>query len=71
VRRCRGLMPVIASDASTVKNAAITADRGEIAASPVIASAAKQSTSRKERMDCFVAAPVIGRAFARPGGSSQ
>jgi len=27
--------------------------------------------SRKERMDCFVAEPVIGRAFARPVGSSQ
>jgi cupin fold WbuC family metalloprotein len=35
----------------------------------VIASAAKQSIlQRKERMDCF-AAPVIGRAFARPVGS--
>jgi hypothetical protein len=38
----------------------------------VIASEAKQSISpRKERMDCFVAEPVIGRAFARPVGSSQ
>jgi hypothetical protein len=27
--------------------------------------------SRKERVDCFVAEPVIGRAFARPVGSSQ
>ena len=36
---------------------------------PVIASEAKQSIVRhKERMDCF-AEPVIGRAFARPGGS--
>jgi hypothetical protein len=26
---------------------------------------------RQERMDCFVAEPVIGRAFARPDGSSQ
>jgi hypothetical protein len=26
---------------------------------------------RKERVDCFVAEPVIGRAFARPVGSSQ
>jgi hypothetical protein len=25
----------------------------------------------EERMDCFVAEPVIGRAFARPVGSSQ
>src|SRR6266403_4716008 len=33
---------------------------------------AKQSISpRKGRMDCFVAEPVIGRAFARPVGSSQ
>jgi hypothetical protein len=40
--------------------------------SSVIASEAKQSIlPRKERMDCFVAEPVIGRAFARPGGSSQ
>jgi hypothetical protein len=31
----------------------------------VIASEAKQSIApRKERMDCFVAEPVIGRAFA-------
>jgi hypothetical protein len=38
----------------------------------VIASEAKQSISpRKGRMDCFVAEPVIGRAFARPVGSSQ
>ena len=41
-------------------------------AATVIASAAKQSIlQRKERMDCFVAEPVIGRAFARPVGSSQ
>jgi hypothetical protein len=40
--------------------------------SAVIASEAKQSISpSKERMDCFVAEPVIGRAFARPVGSSQ
>jgi hypothetical protein len=25
----------------------------------------------KARLDCFVAEPVIGRAFARPVGSSQ
>jgi hypothetical protein len=25
----------------------------------------------EERIDCFVAEPVIGRAFARPVGSSQ
>jgi hypothetical protein len=38
----------------------------------VIASEAKQSISPREgRMDCFVAEPVIGRAFARPLGSSQ
>jgi hypothetical protein len=38
----------------------------------VIASEAKQSISpHQERMDCFVAEPVIGRAFARPVGSSQ
>jgi hypothetical protein len=38
----------------------------------VIASEAKQYISpRKGRMDCFVAEPVIGRAFARPVGSSQ
>jgi hypothetical protein len=36
----------------------------------VIASEAKQSISPREgRMDCFVAEPVIGRAFARPVGS--
>ena len=28
-------------------------------------------SSREESMDCFVAEPVIGRAFARPVGSSQ
>jgi len=37
----------------------------------VIASEAKQSIGRKDKMDCFVAEPVIGRAFARPVGSSQ
>jgi hypothetical protein len=38
----------------------------------VNASEAKQSISpRKGRMDCFVAEPVIGRAFARPVGCSQ
>ncbi len=46
---------------------------GEVTARfAVIASEAKQSISpRKERMDCFVAEPVIGRAFARPVGSSR
>jgi hypothetical protein len=40
--------------------------------SPVIASAAKQSSSlHAENMDWFVAEPVIGRAFARPVGSRQ
>jgi hypothetical protein len=38
--------------------------------STVIASAAKQSMPQG-RMDCFVAEPVIGRAFARRVGSSQ
>jgi hypothetical protein len=37
----------------------------------VIASEAKQSKERTASMDCFVAEPVIGRAFARPVGSSQ
>ena len=38
----------------------------------VIASVAKQSIGRKASLlDCFVAEPVIGRAFARPVGSSQ
>jgi hypothetical protein len=38
----------------------------------VIASAAKQSSFLHGRkLDCFVAEPVIGRAFARPGGFSQ
>jgi hypothetical protein len=37
----------------------------------VIASEAKQSIGSKDKMDCFVAEPVIGRAFARPVGSSQ
>jgi hypothetical protein len=38
----------------------------------VIASEAKQSISRRrKKLDCFVAEPVIGRAFARPVGSSQ
>jgi hypothetical protein len=36
----------------------------------VIASEAKQSII-SGAMDCFVAEPVIGRAFARPVGSSQ
>jgi hypothetical protein len=38
----------------------------------VIASEAKQSISPlAAKVDCFVAEPVIGRAFARPVGSSQ
>jgi hypothetical protein len=38
----------------------------------VVASEAKQSNSFADiRKDCFVALPVIGRAFARPVGSSQ
>src|SRR5712672_2026689 len=38
----------------------------------VIASEAMQSIlPRKGRMDCFVAEFIIGRAFARPVGSSQ
>ncbi len=28
-------------------------------------------SAANEKMDCFVAEPVIGRAFARPVGSSQ
>jgi hypothetical protein len=35
----------------------------------IIASEAKQSIVPQGRMDCFVAEPVIGRAFARPVGS--
>jgi hypothetical protein len=31
----------------------------------------EQSMVQQVRMDCFVAEPVIGRAFARPVGSSQ
>jgi hypothetical protein len=39
----------------------------------IIASEAKQSSLslRHRKLDCFVAEPVIGRAFARPVGSSQ
>jgi hypothetical protein len=37
----------------------------------VIASEAEQSRGREASLDCFVAEPVIGRAFARPVGSSQ
>jgi len=39
----------------------------------VIASEAKQSTfaETKQKLDCFFAELVIGRAFARPVGSSQ
>jgi hypothetical protein len=37
----------------------------------VIASASEAIHSHKARLDCFVAEPVIGRAFARPVGSSQ
>ncbi len=32
---------------------------------------AKQSSLRMSQGDCFIAEPVIGRAFARPAGSSQ
>jgi hypothetical protein len=37
----------------------------------VIASASEAIQSQKRRLDCFVAEHVIGRAFARPVGSSQ
>jgi hypothetical protein len=37
----------------------------------VIASASEAIQDHKESLDCFVAEPVIGRAFARPVGSSQ
>jgi hypothetical protein len=37
----------------------------------VIASASEAIQHRAEKLDCFVAEPVIGRAFARPVGSSQ
>jgi hypothetical protein len=38
----------------------------------IFASEAKQSmVPQDEKLDCFVAEPVIGRAFARPVGSWQ
>jgi hypothetical protein len=37
----------------------------------VITSEVKQSNIACSALDCFIAEPVIGRAFARPGGSSQ
>ena len=38
----------------------------------VVASEVKQSMIVPGgKLDCFVAEPVIGRAFARPGGFSQ
>jgi hypothetical protein len=40
-------------------------------ADTVITSVAKQSRKPQGSTDCFVAEPVIGRAFARPVGSSQ
>jgi hypothetical protein len=45
--------------------------RGALRTLLVIASEAKQSMAPKGSMDCFVAEPVIGRALARPIGSSQ
>jgi hypothetical protein len=38
---------------------------------PSLRALAKQSIARQAKLDCFVAEPVIGRAFARPVGSSQ
>jgi hypothetical protein len=45
-----------------------------IVSKAVIASAAKQSSFIPyvaKKLDCFVAEFIIGRAFARPVGSSQ
>jgi len=39
--------------------------------SPSLRAKRSNPSSREARMDCFVAEPVIGRAFARPVGSSQ
>jgi hypothetical protein len=35
------------------------------------AEAKQSSFAATRKLDCFVAEPVIGRAFARPVGSSQ
>jgi hypothetical protein len=45
---------------------------GRTNARPMTGAAKQQSiSSRKGGADCFVAEPVIGRAFARPVGSPQ
>jgi hypothetical protein len=36
-----------------------------------VSEAIQLSFFARRKLDCFVAEPVIGRAFARPGGSSQ
>src|SRR3977135_579819 len=41
------------------------------ASPPSLRAQAKQSRAEQTTLDCFVAEPVIGRAFARPVGSSQ
>jgi hypothetical protein len=38
---------------------------------PMTGSAKQSRMPDKEELDCFVAEPVIGRAFARLVGSSQ
>jgi hypothetical protein len=51
---------------------ALTSIKRILSVGSVIASEAKQSILPfLGTMDCVVAEPVIGRAFARPVGSSQ
>jgi hypothetical protein len=51
-----------------IQGRAMTVERASGSTS-VMASEAIQGS--KQELDCFVAEPVIGRAFARPGGCSQ
>jgi hypothetical protein len=50
---------------------AVANDGGLFYSETVIASKAKQSIAPHREMDCFVAEPVIGGAFAQTVGSSQ
>jgi hypothetical protein len=66
--RSRGVW--VPACAGTTRGEGLRSAKTKTLALAVIASEAKQSTATV-KADCFVAEPVIGRAFARPVGSSQ
>jgi hypothetical protein len=65
------LVKIAAYHSTHADVARVTGFENEDALSAVVASEAKQSILPQAKLDSFVAEPVIGRAFARPVGSSQ